>query len=457
MGEKKTIINQYVLDEPFQTEDAGTSRWTFAQKNGDACFIKEFFDPVYPMNPEKLSPKLVNDKVAFCRVFEQKKARLYKMVNEVSDGHLVRVKEFFRNNSHYYITTEKIESNGITIEQIRQLQPESILCLCRGIAHGLMMLHTGKIVHADIKESNVLIKKLENGQYTGKIIDFDSAFFEGDRLGEDDLGGDFVYLSPEGCRFMFGEEVKLTCKMDVFALGLLFHQYFSGDLPEFDHSEYDYAYEAVLDDAKLKLSETIPDGVRSLIELMLKKDPGERCDMVYVYDVLGQLMSPVPEADDTVTLEARPGETPYVKKERVTPPVQPKISQRLYIAANLMKEADIPSGEEDAKANIKGIVTLYVNYDRKESYTLRSLEWTSVGRGAQECQIVTPDNVKGVSRIHCQIYYDDGKKVYYVVDQSTNGTYLRGNKRLPKGVQVEVQGNSILELGDSRCKLYLDC
>lgn len=64
---------------------------------------------------------------------------------------------------------------------------------------------------------------------------------------EDELGGDQVYLAPEACKFMCGEPVELTCKIDVFSLGIIFHQILAGVLPWFDSEQYDYVFEAVLD------------------------------------------------------------------------------------------------------------------------------------------------------------------------------------------------------------------
>ena len=84
---------------------------------------------------------------------------------------------------------------------------------------------------------------------------------------------------------MIEEPAVLSPKVDVFAMGIVFHQLLCGELPGFD-SEYDYVYEAVLNDAELKISEDIPEEFRSLIAEMLRKEPADRYSMRQVLSAL---------------------------------------------------------------------------------------------------------------------------------------------------------------------------
>jgi len=77
----------------------------------------------------------------------------------------------------------------------------------------------------------------------------------------------------------------LSPKVDVFAMGIVFHQLLCGELPGFD-SEYDYVYEAVLNDAEIKISENIPEEFRTLIAEMLRKEPADRYSMRQVLSAL---------------------------------------------------------------------------------------------------------------------------------------------------------------------------
>lgn len=278
------LINNYKLIKPFQNENAGFSRWTMAMKRGTIYFLKEFMDPIYP-DENSLEETLRKTRIRECEDFEAKKCKLYKAINKVSDGNLIRITEFFRGDSHYYLTTEWVDHSNMSFTEIAGMDMREKLFLCRTAAHSLDALHSINIVHSDIKETNVLVHKSKGGRLVAKIIDYDSGFFEDcPPDNEDDLGGDQVYLSPEACLYLCGENVRLTCKMDVFAMGLLFYQYMTGNLPNFDRKKYSYAYEAVLDDVVLKAdSENIPLPVREIIENMLLKDAEKRISAKEVY------------------------------------------------------------------------------------------------------------------------------------------------------------------------------
>src|SRR5699024_3522232 len=119
-------------------------------------------------------------------------------------------------------------------------------------AHCVQALHDIRIVHGDLKPNNILIKKTETGEFVSKLIDFDDSFFEGEVTENpaEDVG-DFVYYSPELlCYIKNGGDklrARVTCRSDIFALGIIYYQYFCGRLPVFNKSKYKYLAVAVLD------------------------------------------------------------------------------------------------------------------------------------------------------------------------------------------------------------------
>ena len=285
------IMNQYELLEPFQNKNAGFSRWTYAKKNNRDYFIKEFLDPVYPTD-DSLSLELRKLRIRECEEDEIKKKKLYEAVNNASCGNIVRIHEYFRYDNHYYITMERVVGQKIPIEAMQAVPYENRFLICKTLAYEIMNLHKAHIVHSDLKESNIIIKMTKEGKMVGKIIDFDASFFENDPPKyEDELGGDQVYLAPEACQFICGDSVELTCKIDVFALGILFHQYLTGKMPEFDRTEYDYIFDAVLDEQKLGLAPELQEKLQKMIKGMLECDPKKRLSMEEVYSVLERIDS----------------------------------------------------------------------------------------------------------------------------------------------------------------------
>ena len=244
-------------------------------------------NPKYP-DEESLRDSLRAVRIRECGIFEKEKFSLFAAINNASDGNIVRILEFFRSNSRYYISSDWIDHVEMSFKDIASLDLKDKILLCRTAAHSLAGLHAKKIVHADIKNTNVLIHETKGRRLVTKIVDFGCSFFEGlPPDNEDELGGDQVYLSPEACLFICGEEVELSCKMDVFALGLLIHQYLTGKLPYFDSKIYNYAHEAVLDDVILVAdSADIPLPVREIINHMLFKDAQKRISAKEAYFLL---------------------------------------------------------------------------------------------------------------------------------------------------------------------------
>ncbi len=261
--------------------------WCFGTYQGKEYFIKQFLSPKYPAEDKVSSPEKIAKKIKECEAFEQRRRRLYATLTEFSDGNDVSILEFFRVSSRYYIVTEKVEALPWTIETIAALEEREKRRICAIIAHAIAALHKGNIVHSDIKHDNILYTYTESGKVTAKIIDFDGGFLEYDPPSmEDGVTGDTNYFSPEVCARAYGEERLLTSKIDIFALGILFHQYFSGKLPGYDRSNASCPGEAVLQGNKLRLSEDLPRDISDLIGKMLSAAPQERPTAQEAFELL---------------------------------------------------------------------------------------------------------------------------------------------------------------------------
>lgn len=269
-------IWRYCPESGFTNKNAGFSMWCFGTWRGEDYFIKQFLSPKFPVNDTESSPEKIERKIDECLKFERKRSRLYDTLNACSDGNDVRVEEFFRVDSRYYIATKKVEALPWTIETIAAMPLPEKKRLCAIIAHSIGAIHRGRLVHSDIKHDNILFTRTECG-VTAKVIDFDGGFLEDEAPTMDEgVTGDTNYFSPEVCARSYGEERPLTCKLDVFALGVLFHQYFTGEMPAFDQEAFSCPGEAVLNGARLGLSGELPPDLSRLLERMLAGDPGER-------------------------------------------------------------------------------------------------------------------------------------------------------------------------------------
>ncbi len=78
----------------------------------------------------------------------------------------------------------------------------------------------------------------------------------------------------------------------------------------------------------------------------------------------------------------------------------------------------------------------------------------NVGSGGKYSHLVLAPGYPHVSRLHCTISYSEG--MYYVVDCSSNGTYLNNGTRLQKGKRTAVKPQSVLILANKQCMIFLD-
>lgn len=289
---------RYTPQGGFTNKNAGFSMWCFGTYGGKEYFIKQFLSPKYPANDTESSAARIEKRLAECESFENRQRKLYAALTELSDGNDVRILDFFRIASRYYIVTEKVDALPWTVETIAALPEEEKRRLCAILAHAVASLHAGGLVHSDIKHDNVLFTYTQAGRVTAKLIDFDGSFLESDPPSlEEGVTGDANYFSPEACARSYGEESPLTCKLDVFALGVLFHQYFSGQMPDFDTDSASCPGEAVLQGLALQLDESLPEDVRQLLGRMLSGAPDERPTAQEVFLALrpAQAVEPVPE------------------------------------------------------------------------------------------------------------------------------------------------------------------
>lgn len=277
------VINGYELEKELKTDNSGFSKWGFARKNGKEYFIKEFISPVYPIFEDVLEPEMIQRKKEICSRYVSKSSTLYRMINECSDGNLVRIEHFFRCGSKYYITMEKI--SGIMPEEISMLSMEERIRLCKILTHSIAGLHQYKIVHADLKLDNIIFCRMPYGSVTAKVIDFDGCFWEtAPPDSTEEVHGDLVYMAPETFQMMAEEEGVLTSAIDVFALALIFHQILTGALPEFDHEMYDYPFESVLDGNQLMMDPLLDSDLRAMLLMMTERNPKRRLTSGQVWE-----------------------------------------------------------------------------------------------------------------------------------------------------------------------------
>ncbi len=80
-------------------------------------------------------------------------------------------------------------------------------------------------------------------------------------------------------------------------------------------------------------------------------------------------------------------------------------------------------------------------------YDLPDNKGITIGRVAQFCDIVVEGDPH-ISKKHCEVIYDAKGRRFLVLDQSSNGLYINGQK-LPHGQPVMIKPGQLIMLGSN--------
>jgi eukaryotic-like serine/threonine-protein kinase len=286
------VLNGYRLLEDFRVVGAGLSEWSFAERGGRIFFIKRFLSPTFPEDDAPGSERIKAKKRIRCAAFEAHHRGLQAAMAPLTTygGNLIATLDFFRIGAKYYKVTEKVDAAGLQASDVASLDFSAQLVLLKTVAHSLKILHDLRIVHSDLKPSNVLIKRTELG-HTTKLIDFDSSYIVGSPPPPEEIVGTMNYYSPELVRYIQGvaEPGELSEASDIFALGLIYAEYLTGSMPAFDPAHHEAAI-AVLHGQVLRLGASrAPAQAVELIERMLLLDSAARPGVAEVHSALMSL------------------------------------------------------------------------------------------------------------------------------------------------------------------------
>ena len=288
---KGEVINGYTILKDFVVV-GGMSKVTFAEKGGKEYFIKEFLSPKYPLPDSPGSEKVKAQRRKACEVFEKHHRELNRKIGtKVSlGGNLVFAVDFFRSGTCYYKVTEKIDTESLSCEEISRLSIDKILLIAKSVCHSIRILHNLNIVHGDLKPDNILIKKTSLA-YSGKLIDFDDSYFSGNPpTDRESLVGTPEYYSPEQAAYIMDEDEEISCstltlKSDIFTLGIILCEYFTGKKPVLP-SDCGSTWICAENDKPISYAKSVPVDIKNLLDRMLRKNPDERPTIDEVFEIL---------------------------------------------------------------------------------------------------------------------------------------------------------------------------
>lgn len=206
---------------------------------------------------KRLRGDLSHDPVALLRF--QREANAASGLNHPN---IVEVYDVGEDNGQHYIVMEMMR--GTTLKELVHrrgaLDKYEAVAIMQQLARALIKAHENKVIHRDIKPQNILVK--DDG--TVKIADFGIAL-AGDALQltkSDSVLGSVHYLAPECSR---GESASV--QSDIYALGVVFYELLSGDVPYRGNTPVEIAMKHIRDDFPLisQYNPSLPNSIANII------------------------------------------------------------------------------------------------------------------------------------------------------------------------------------------------
>lgn len=271
--------NGYIHDGKWN-DDAANGQYLFAKKNGKEYFLKRFREPKYPK--DGVSSKFFEEKKRECERWKKERKEIITALQTVAagGGNIVSPLEIFLDRPCYVQATYKVDTSTKNFKEIVSISESNRILLLKTLSMSIKRVHSVDIVHGDLKPDNILISETQGGKLVCKIIDFDDSYFSQKPPLPRNTVGTEPYWSPELAIYKISDDKSkagmITCKSDIFALGLIFHQYCTGgNFP--DLYGYENAYQAVCAGKVLRADDNIkPDYLKKIINQMLLLNPADR-------------------------------------------------------------------------------------------------------------------------------------------------------------------------------------
>jgi serine/threonine-protein kinase len=169
----------------------------------------------------------------------------------------------------YFITMELLEGSTLAdlLRARGRIQPIDVARLGLQVCSGLAYAHSNRIIHRDIKSSNLFL----TSDRVVKVMDFGLAkMLEEVRRSTTVLGGTPYYMAPEQAS---GERVD--ARTDLYALGVTLFELVTGERP-FESGDVTWHHRHTPPpDPRTKATE-LPDAFAELILSLIAKHPDER-------------------------------------------------------------------------------------------------------------------------------------------------------------------------------------
>ncbi|HEX8255903.1 MAG TPA: serine/threonine-protein kinase, partial [Thermoanaerobaculia bacterium] len=198
--------------------------------------------------------------------------REVSLARQISHRHVCRVYDIGEHAGMHFLSMEFVRGEELAslLKRIGRLPLDKAIETARQLCAGLAAIHAAGVLHRDLKPANVMID--EQGDV--RITDFGVAALSEGVSGREAMVGTPAYMAPE--QLAGGE---LTTRSDLYALGLVLYEAFTGNRPFTSTSVADIVRDRLGDTAPTTPSSWVadlPPLVDRVVLRCLEKDPERR-------------------------------------------------------------------------------------------------------------------------------------------------------------------------------------
>jgi serine/threonine-protein kinase len=229
-------------------------------------------------------------------------------VARIGNAHVVDVVDVLRVQGRPCMVTELLEGEELAdvLDRVGKLPLAQALAICRQVCRGLAAAHAVGVVHRDLKPSNLFLIDRDIGVPFVKILDFGVAkMADGAQLTRTGMIlGTPAYMAPEQAR----GATTVDERVDIYGVGAVLYHMLTGKPPFVDEEPAVLLTKVLTEDPRRPrdLDRRIPEGVESLIQQAMARDPAQRPAKIQDLERLLVTFDEVARGDGMGVVSSRP-------------------------------------------------------------------------------------------------------------------------------------------------------
>ena len=223
-----------------------------------------------------------------------------RTVTRIINKNIISIYDIFEEKNAFIIVMEYVGGKNLKkfIEARGTLSYQEAIFIMKQIINAIKETHKFKIIHRDLKPQNILIT--QDGIV--KIIDFGIAINPNSHYltATNNIIGSIQYLAPE---IINGE--KANERSDIYALGIIFFEMVTGNLPLNDKNPIKIAHMQINEETPSvkTIIKNIPQSIDNFIRIATAKNPINRFGNALAFEEnLNSLLSPERINEKKITL-----------------------------------------------------------------------------------------------------------------------------------------------------------